>query len=203
LQNAPDRAWTYNELYSIYTASHQGGLLACDVDGDGLADLFIGNYWMRNPGRWELPWRLFNMNTFFDKPDSALARFALYQRPGRALPDLIWAESEAAPARLALLERPADVREPWPPQMITPAPDHPRALLVIEQPAIAGKAAWPLLLVGADDGVRAYSHDDGRWSMRLVWKGAAVIALFKARGGVVAVTGEGVVRIATHDYVGH
>ena len=49
----------YKELYSIYTASEQGGLLAHDVDGDGLEDLFIGNYWMRNPGRLDVAWRLF------------------------------------------------------------------------------------------------------------------------------------------------
>ena len=186
----------YNEIYSIYTASHQGGLLAADVDGDGLADLFIGNYWMRNPGSWDLPWRLFNMNTFFDRPDAALARLALYQRPGRAKPDLLWAESEAAPARFALLERPADEKQQWPPRMIDPAPGHPRALLVEDQtPA----GAWPRIYVGADDGVRIYTHLDQtggpEWAVARLGSGAPVLALFRWRGWLLAVTPGGVERL--------
>jgi hypothetical protein len=187
-----DEAWEYNELYSIYTASRQGGLLACDVDGDGLTDLFIGNYWMRNPGRWNLPWRLFNMNTFFDKPDSALARQALFLRPGHERPDLIWAESEGAPARLAWLERPEDEKQQWPAHLIEPAPDHPRALLVREPRA----GAWPELLVGADDGVRAYHYDGGAWTMSKLWSGAPVLALFRSgRDTLLAVTPVGIKRL--------
>jgi|GEM_PF-1393989 len=186
-----DGKWTYNEIYSIYTASQQGGLLAYDVDGDGLTDLFIGNYWMRNPGRWDLPWRLFNMNTFFDTPGAALARQALYRRPGRAKPDLLWAESEGAPARFALLERPADERQAWPPQMIAPASDHPRALLVLE----AQPDAWPAVLVGAQDGVRLYRHGAGGWQMTQLWSGAPVLALFRAPGYALAVTPQRVERI--------
>ena len=192
-----DDAWEYSEIYSIYTASHQGGLLACDVDGDGLTDLFIGNYWLGNPGRWDLPWRLFNINPFFDKPDSALARQALYQRPGRAKPDLIWAETEGAPARLALLERPEDVKQQWPAQMIEPAPDHPRALLVLD----SGAAGWPDLLVGADDGVRCYSYVDGAWTMTRPWSGAPVLALFRADPEtIVAVTPAEVRQIPVPSY---
>lgn len=187
-----DDPWQYNELYSIYTASRQGGLLACDVDGDGLTDLFIGNYWMRNPGHWELPWRLFNMNTFFDKPDAALARLALFQRPGRAKPDLIWAESESAPARLAWLERPEDVRQQWPVHMIEPAPNHPRALLAVE----AREGGWPELLVGADDGVRLYRCVRGAWTMSRLWSSAPVLALFRfGRDTLLVVTPLGVKKI--------
>ncbi len=183
--------WAYSEIYSIYTASKQGGLLAFDVDGDGLTDLFIGNYWMRNPGKWDLPWRLFNMNTFFDKPDAALARQAVYQGPGRAKPDLLWAESEGAPARFALLERPEDEKQGWPAQMIEPAPDHPRALLVLE----AQPGEWPPVLVGAEDGVRLYRRSDGGWTMSKLWSGAPVLALFRMPGFVLAVTPERVERI--------
>lgn len=192
-----DEAWKYSEIYSIYTASHQGGLLEYDVDGDGQADLFIGNYWMRNPGSWDLPWRLFNMNTFFDKPDSALARQALYQRPGRAEPDLIWAESEGAPARLALLERPDDVKQQWPAQMIEPAPDHPRALLVLDH----RDAGWPDLVVGADDGVRRYSYDGAKWTMTMLWSGAPILALIRADpDAILAVTPAEVRRIPLPSY---
>jgi hypothetical protein len=190
-------AWNYNELYSIYTASRQGGLLASDVDGDGLTDLFIGNYWMRNPGRWDLPWRLFNMNTFFDKPDSALARQALFLPPGHQHPDLIWAESEGAPARLAWLERPEDEKQQWPAHLIEPAPDHPRALLVTEPHG----AGWPELLVGADDGVRLYRYDGGAWTMSKLWSGAPVLALFRTgQDTLLAVTPEGIRRIRLAPY---
>ena len=194
-KHASDK-WTYSEIYSIYTASKQGGLVASDVDGDGLTDLFIGNYWMRNPGRWELPWRLFNMNTFFDKPDSALARQAVYQRPDRAKPDLLWAESEGAPARFALLERPDDEKKAWPAQLIEPAPNHPRALLVLK----AKPGAWPAVLVGADDGVRLYTAERGVWSMTKLGSGAPVLALFRAQGSVLAVTPQQVERIALPGY---
>jgi hypothetical protein len=146
---------------------------------------------MRNPGKWELPWRLFNMNTFFDKPDSALARQAVYQRAGRAKPDLLWAESEGAPARFALLERPADEKQAWPAQMIEPAPDHPRALLVLE----TKQGEWPPVLVGAGDGVRLYQASAGGWSMSQLWRGASVLALFRVNGKVLAVTRERVERI--------
>jgi hypothetical protein len=187
-----DGKWVYSEIYSIYTASKQGGLLSLDVDGDGLADLFIGNYWMRNPGQWDLPWRLYNMNTFFDKPESALARQAVYQRPGRAKPDLLWAESEGAPARFALLERPDDEKQAWPARMIEPAPNHPRALLVLE----ASQGEWPPILVGAEDGVRLYRAAAGVWSMSQLWTGAPVLALFRSGDHVLAVTPEGVERIS-------
>jgi hypothetical protein len=191
-----DVRWAYSEIYSIYTASQQGGLLSFDVDGDGLMDLFIGNYWMRNPGKWDLPWRLYNMNTFFDKPDSALARQAIYQRPGHAKPDLLWAESEGAPARFALLERPADEKQAWTPRMIEPAPDHPRALLVLD----ADQDAWPPIVVGAEDGVRLYHANAGAWTMSKLWTGAPVLALFRVNDQLLAVTKERVERIALPRY---
>ena len=191
-----DGKWVYSEIYSIYTASKQGGLVSFDVDGDGLADLFIGNYWMRNPGKWDLPWHLYNMNTFFDKPDAALARQAVYQRQGRAKPDLLWAESEGAPARFALLERPDDEKQAWPAHMIEPAPDHPRALLVLEPEP----GEWPPILVGAEDGVRLYSAVEGVWHMSKLWSGAPVLALFRVGDHVLAVTPDRVERVALPNY---
>ena len=147
---------------------------------------------MRNPGRWDLPWRLFNMNTFFDTPDSALARQALFPRPDGKQPDLIWAESEGAPARLAWLERPADVTQQWSAHLIEPAPNHPRALLVVE----SRPGAWPDLLVGADDGLRLYRYDGRAWTMSRLWNGAPVLALFRAAPDtLLAVTPDGVRRI--------
>jgi hypothetical protein len=76
--------------------------------------------------------------------------------------------------------------------MIEPAPDHPRALLVLEAPP----GEWPGVLVGAGDGVRLYMQVGGAWSMSKLWSGAPVLALFRVKGKVLAVTPERVERIA-------
>jgi hypothetical protein len=70
----------YREVYSFYTASRQAGLALADVDGDKLPDIFCGNYWIRSPDRFELPWRLFAINTRHETPDSATMRFAVQGR---------------------------------------------------------------------------------------------------------------------------
>ncbi len=95
------------DLYSIYTPSRQAGLLLEDVDGDGRPDLFCGNYWLRSPERYELPWRLFAINTWNETHDSATLRLARF-RGG-----LVACQAEMAKARLAWFARPADVRQLW------------------------------------------------------------------------------------------
>jgi hypothetical protein len=110
---------------------------------------------------------------------------------------LLWAESEGAPARFALLERPADEKQAWPAQMIEPAPDHPRALLVLE----ATPGEWPPILVGAEDGVRLYGRVDGAWSMSKLWTGAPVLALFRVKDTVLAVTPERIERVVLPAYL--
>lgn len=99
--------WPYTEIYSFYTASHQGGLLRMDVDGDGREDILCGDYWIWNPERFELGWRLFAMHTWFEEPESALVRIAA---AGRAV---VEAQAHSSPARLAWFEPPADVRQQW------------------------------------------------------------------------------------------
>lgn len=69
----PDR---YREIYSFYTASRQAGLLVRDIDGDGLPDIFAGNYWIRSPRQFELPWRLFAINVRHETADSATMALA-------------------------------------------------------------------------------------------------------------------------------
>jgi hypothetical protein len=75
--------------------------------------------------------------------------------------------------------------------MIEPAPDHPRALLVLE----AQPGEWPAVLVGAQDGVRLYTSTNGVWSMAKLWRGVPVLALFRTPRYVLAVTPQRVERI--------
>jgi hypothetical protein len=114
--------WNYEELYSIYTASQQGGLLAHDVNGDGRQDLFVGNYWLRNSGRRGVPWRLFAVNVWHEGPATARAALAW---TGDAL---VWAET--AGSRVALFRPPGDDRELWREERIPVEFDQPRAVAV-------------------------------------------------------------------------
>lgn len=99
--------WTYREIYSFYTASEQAGLLLRDIDGDGRPDLVCGNYWIQSPKSFELPWRLFAINTLNEQPRSASARIAFVGK------QLLWAESREAPARLVRLTPPDDPKLLW------------------------------------------------------------------------------------------
>jgi len=169
--------FAYKELYSIYTASQQGGLLASDVDGDGLQDLFLGNYWVRNPGVLDVAWRLFAINVFHETPTAALARQALLKRPGKTQPDLVWAESEAEEARLVWYERPADVKQLWVEHRLTPELRRPKALLVRPEGIFVGHA----------DGVALFQWQESQWRMTTVASGFETVALFEERGRVLAV----------------
>ena len=116
---APD--WTPHELYSIYTASRQGGLLWHDVDGDGLPDLFAGNYWVRNPGQEGFSWRLFAINAYHATPTAAQAHIARFDRD-----TVVW----ASPARVALFRKPADFRQIWSETPLSGEFDEPAAVAV-------------------------------------------------------------------------
>ena len=100
--------WPYREIYSFYTASYQGDLVLHDVDGDGLPDIFCGNYWIKSPAAFDLPWRLFAINTHHESQESALVRFV-------PLPDgRLWIfQSHLENARAMLFDRPADVKQIW------------------------------------------------------------------------------------------
>jgi hypothetical protein len=106
----PARHWPYREIYSFYTASYQSDLVLHDVDRDGLRDILCGNYWIRSPASFELPWRLFAINTHHETPDAAMVRFAPLE--DRRL----WIfQSHAADARAMLFEPPADPKQLWNP----------------------------------------------------------------------------------------
>lgn len=113
---APNRSldpWPYREIYSFYTASRQGGLLLSDVDHDGRADILCGNYWIRSPERFALPWRLFTINTYSEAPEAAILRLALAKLPSPGEVALVAAERERSPARLAWFRPPPNPRDLW------------------------------------------------------------------------------------------
>ena len=105
-EKSPGQPWPYQEVYSIYTASRQGGLIQTDVDGDGRPDFYVGNYWMKSPTAFDLPWRIFAINLYHETETAALARLAPYRDT-----DLVWAERTGR--RVTWFERPENVREQW------------------------------------------------------------------------------------------
>lgn len=102
------KRWKRRDVYSIYTPSYQGGLGLADVNGDGLTDIVCGNYWIESPRRFEKPWRLFAIHTWFEEQDSATLRIAV-----RSASSLVAAQAHRGPARIATFRAPQDVRQLW------------------------------------------------------------------------------------------
>lgn len=98
-----DGRWQMREIYSIYTPSRQGGLAMADVDGDGRTDIYCGNYWIRSPERFDLPWRIFAINLLE-------ANFVL--APWRD--GLVSLQRDIDGAPLRFFRRPADPKQLWP-----------------------------------------------------------------------------------------
>ncbi len=99
--------WPYRDIYSVYTPSWQGGLAIADINRDGRPDIFCGNYWIRAPASFELPWRLFAINTWTEAEKSGMMR--LSYRGGR----LVAAQRSIDPARLAMFLQPAAPEQLW------------------------------------------------------------------------------------------
>ena len=104
---APDEPWPSTEIYSIYTASRQGGLEMADVNGDGLPDLFCGNYWVQSPASFDLPWRIFAINLLHLEPAAATFRMLMDG------PDLVAAQGEMESGRVTRFRKPADPKQLW------------------------------------------------------------------------------------------
>jgi len=99
--------WQMQEIYSIYTASRQGGLAVFDVDGDGRPDIFCGNYWVRSPERFDLPWHIFAINLLHAEPEDANFILAPWQQ------ELLALQRERAPTPLRRFTPLADRKQLW------------------------------------------------------------------------------------------
>jgi len=108
----PTARWPSQDVYSFYSPSHQGGLRLADIDGDGLPDILAGMYWIRSPESYELPWHLFAIDLWNETPASAMMRLSYGPLAG-AVPELVAAQREMQPARLAHFEKPTDPRQLW------------------------------------------------------------------------------------------
>lgn len=109
----PTAPWPARDVYSFYTPSQEGGLLLADVNGDGITDILCGNYWIQSPHRFELPWRLFAINTWSETERSAMLRLKLADLFGTGKSQLVAVQREMPQARLAWFERPADPQQLW------------------------------------------------------------------------------------------
>jgi hypothetical protein len=118
----PTARWPSQDLYSFYSPSHQGGLRLADVDGDGRPDILAGMYWIRSPESFELPWHLFAIVLWNTTPESAMLRLS-YGPLGGGAGELVAAQREMRPARLARFEKPADPRQLWIEHPIEGVPD--------------------------------------------------------------------------------
>lgn len=97
----------YSRIDSFDSASRQAGLLLTDIDGDGLPDIVCGNYWLKSPKSFDLPWDKFAIESYNQELYSATLRFALYQG------DLIVAQGELEHGRVTRFRKPSNPREPW------------------------------------------------------------------------------------------
>lgn len=185
----PQKRWPYQEIYSIYTPSKQGSLLTYDVNEDGLPDIFCGNYWIRSPEGFDLPWRLFAIELYNEKPDSALVRLALAQIKGSRFPALVVSEGAADHGRLAWFERPDDPRQLWIEHRLLPDETlhHPQGLLVLDEKGD--------MLVGEDNGPESrlfhLENEHGNFKSEVIHRGTPARELYRYKKHVALVSEHG------------
>lgn len=177
---APPQPWPYREIYSFYTASYQSGLALEDVDRDGRLDIYCGNYWIRSPERFDLPWRLFAINTYNEEPHAAHVRLAL------AAPRLlIAAQGEIEGGKLASFVPPADPRQLWREQRLD-------GDLRLQQPAAlaSGASGFALGERAGEGRIWWWRRTGSRFLPRLLHSGTPVHTILIVGPDLFAVTAD-------------
>lgn len=165
-------AWPYREIYSIYTPSQQSGLSLRDVDGDGFIDIICGNYWIQSPARFDLPWHIFAINTYFEQPLSAMLAHAFFEDA------LFVAQSHVSPARVALFRKPADPKQLWIEQRLGGDLDLHR---------VHGVAVWKgTLFFGENNGPASRTFALRNGSLEKVMEGVDVLKLLPTKSGMLS-----------------
>ena len=171
----PTARWPYQEVYSFYSPSHQGGIRMADIDGDGLPDILAGMYWIRSPESFELPWRLFAIMLWNETPESAMLRLR-YGPLGGTRPELLAAERDMHPARLAHFEKPADPRQLWIEHRIETVPDLAEVNSI--ETADFDSDGRPDILIAEKAGAARlmvlYNQGEGRWRPVVIAQGRPI-----------------------------
>lgn len=106
----PRGAWERRDFYSFYHPE-QGGFARADIDRDGLEDILVGNYWMKNPGVTSESWRIYAINVWHESPLAGVASFAWWRLGGQRR--LVISQRAMAGAGLAWYEMPSDPKQIW------------------------------------------------------------------------------------------
>jgi hypothetical protein len=173
----PTARWPSQDVYSFYSPSHQGGLRMADIDGDGLPDILAGMYWIRSPEGFDLPWHLFAIVLWNETPESAMMRLSYGRLLASAAPELVAAEREMQPARLARFEKPADPRQLWIEHRIESVLDL-TAVNSLETADFDGDGRRDILVAekgGAGRLVVLYNQGEGRFRPVVVAQGRPVL----------------------------
>lgn len=162
----------YQEIYSFYTPSQQTGLLMADVDGDRLPDLFCGNYWIRSPAKFQLPWRLFAINIRHEQPRSASMRLVLRGR------ELFAAQGHLEDGSLFKYTPGEEPRQLWKEQLLATGLHQPHAM--------AGGAGGLVIGENNGPGSRLFEVRDGE-HLEQIAVTAGVHTAFIAGGRILTV----------------